>query len=199
LDLGGTGIADHGLRDVALLRKLKMLSLTGTAVTSSGLGQLRPLQSLSFLSLNYTNDDDSGLEAIGELRNLEILSLCGVRFRGHGLGALAKLPKLRMLYLGGSSLQDGSGLAELKQITHLRITNAHISPGVLSHIRRMSSLRNLDLEGSGINEDQLVELASAMQLTSLNLGKTAASADALRQLDSYELRNTRIIAEARDP
>lgn len=208
LELAATGVTNEGLREIARLPKLQSLRLERSAVTSPGLVHLRPLQSLVFLGLTFTEVDDSGLAAIGELRALEGIGLNNTRVRGPGLAALAKLPKLESLQLRGCPLQDGSGLAKLKQVTHLSIDDTRISPGILSHIHEMDSLRHLNLKGSAINDEHLLELASAKQLTSLILGKTVnprgpiypqdISDGAIRELKAA-LPNTRIVGIPGDP
>ncbi|MGI8978523.1 MAG: leucine-rich repeat domain-containing protein [Pirellulaceae bacterium] len=203
LELAHSNITDEGLKDVARLPKLRELYLSSTPVTTRGLDHLLPMQSLHRLVLVNTNVDDEGLAAIGKLRGLRILDLDKTKVDGPGLVHLAKLPNLMALDLNGCSLQDGSGLAELKQVKYLSICNAQISPGVLSLIHKMENLRDLNLSGSGIDDEQLAELANAKQLTSLSLGNSGgdqtshASAAALSALRA-KLPNTRIFGEPRD-
>lgn len=212
LEICQTAITDEGLKELARLPRLQSLNLSSTKVTSRGLAHLRPLQSLLSLSIVNTCIDDSGVEEIGNLRNLRIVSLSRTQVHGSGLGHLAKLPNLIMLDLHGCSLQDGSGLAELKQVKSLRIWDAEISWGVLSHIHKMDNLRELELPGSTINDAHLAELANATQLTGLELGShgysyshqrtndlnSKISAAALKELRE-KLPNTRISGEPRDP
>ncbi len=197
LELTMTGISDQGLADLARLPKLLLLQLTGTAVTSQGMKHLRPLQSLQMLSIDHTTIDDDALEAIAELRGLGFIGLGNTQVRGHGLAALAKLPKLQGLDLSGCSLEDGSGLAKLKQLSSLTIFNSRIPPGLLSHLQAMDNLRDVNLHGSAVDEEQLVELGNASQLKILILGKTRASEAAMRELRA-KLPNARIEGEPRD-
>lgn len=202
LELGGTGVTDEGLPEIARLPNLQHLGLSRTAVTSPGLGHLRPLQSLRFLGLTFTNVDDSGLKVIAELRGLETICLCNTKVRGTGLADLAKLPKLHTLLLRGCPLQDGSGLAQLKRVTHLDLTDCQIPTGLLSHVWEMNKLESLNLRGSAITDDHLAELYLATQLSSMLLGRNDTpgapkyrqnlSEDALRRLRA-ELPYTRII------
>lgn len=208
LELGATGVTDEGLKDIARLPKLREFYLSSTPVTSRGLDHLLPMQSLQRLVLANTNVDDEGLAAIGKLRGLGVVTLSKTRVGGPGLVHLTKLPKLMLLELDGCSLQDGRGLAELKQVKYLRIWDAEISPGFLSHIHEMENLRHLDLSGSAINDQHLIELTNATQLTALSLGRheysyihkgandlnPRMSAAALNELRA-KLPNTRIYGE----
>ena len=76
--------------------------------------------------------------------------------------------------------------------------DSRIAPGILSHLHEMDSLRTLNLHGSAINDEHLLELASAKQLTTLVLGKTNVSEAALRDLKG-RLPNTEVRGEARSP
>ncbi|MBC7852148.1 MAG: hypothetical protein IAF94_01830 [Pirellulaceae bacterium] len=198
LELTKTSISDQGLVELAHLSKLRLLQLTGTAITSQGMEHLRPLQSLQMLSIDHTNVDDSGLATIAELRGLGFISLSNTKVRGGGLAALAKLPKLQGLDLSGCSLVDGSGLAELKQISSLTLFDSRIPPGLLSHLQAMDNLRDVNLHGSAVDEEQLVELGNASLLKILILGKTRASEVAMRELRA-KLPHARIEGEPRDP
>ena len=115
-------------------------------------------------------------------------------FHGSGLGQFGTLTNLTMLGMHGCSLQDGRGLSELKQVKRLWMWDAYLAPAVLSHIHKMENLRDVDLSGSSINNEQLVELSNATQLTGLNLGWTNASEAALNDLRA-KLPNTRIVGE----
>ena len=75
LDLGGTGVSDTGLVQVAAMKHLTKLHLERTSVTDAGLAQLAGL---------------------GEL---EYLNLYGTTITEAGLVQLKSFPKLRQLYL----------------------------------------------------------------------------------------------------
>lgn len=198
LHLDHTGITDQGLAELGRLTKLRTLTLYRTAITSQGLASLRRLQSLGHLSLTATYVDDSGLGAIGEIHSLEEILLDDTKVRGSGLATLAKLPKLRLLKLSDCYLQDGSGLAELKQVSNLEIRRGHFSPGVLSHIAEMDNLRSLVLSWSDVGDKELTELSSAKQLIMLELWGTNASEAALQDLKS-KLPNTEVRGDPKDP
>jgi len=204
LVLSTTGVTDEGLKDIARLPKLGELFLSSTPVTSSGMDHLVPLQSLQRLVLVNTNVDDQGLAAIGKLRGLRHINLSRTKVRGDGIAALANLPNLKYLQLDGCLIEDGSGLGKLKQITYLDIKDTQIAPGVLSHIHEMDSLTMLRLSGTAVNDEQLVELSNAKQLTSLSIGRSGgdqtsnASAAALNEL-IFKLPNTKIYGKPRSP
>ena len=61
----------------------------------------------------------------------------------------------------------------------------------------MDSLRDLNLHGSAVDENQLGELAAAKQLKILILGKTKASETAIREFRA-KLPHARIEGESRD-
>jgi hypothetical protein len=199
LGLGGNaGVSDVTLGTLAQLESLERLDLGGTGISSQGLASLRPLRSLQFLSLRDTNIDDSGLQPIAALQKLDVIVLNNTRVRGAGFASLAKLPNLDYVMLSGCPLDDGAALAKLKQVSHLFILDSRIAPGILAHVGEMDNLRLLSLQGSGIGDAHLLELASAKQLTSLLLGKTKASEAALQELRE-RLPNSQIQGEPRSP
>ena len=75
LDLGGTGVTDHGLAALVDMIQLRRLQLDRTAITDAGLAQLPKLSRLESLNLHSTGVTDVGV------------------------AELVKLPKLRRLYV----------------------------------------------------------------------------------------------------
>jgi hypothetical protein len=93
----GIGVTDRGLKELASLRQLRMLSLAYTPVTDSGLKALISLKQLRTLDLSGTKVTDKGLKTLASLKHLRELSLHGTEVTDAGVKQLRKvLPRLRI-------------------------------------------------------------------------------------------------------
>src|SRR4029077_2168919 len=75
LNLDKTAVTDEGMREVAALGKLRVLSLTGTQVTAKGIATLKNLTCLEELRHDKLRFDDAGAAHLKAFPNLRRLSL----------------------------------------------------------------------------------------------------------------------------
>ena len=99
LDLGGTGVTDAGLKELAGFKSLQTLNLRGTQVTDAGLKELAGLKSLQSLDLGFNRVTDAGLKELAGLKSLQELYLYGTRVTDKGVAELRKaLPGCNISY-----------------------------------------------------------------------------------------------------
>lgn len=77
LDLGGTGVGDSGMADIAGMPNLTRLFLERTEVGDDGLRQLAGLRHLEYLNLHGTRVTDRGLDHLAGLERLRAVYLWG--------------------------------------------------------------------------------------------------------------------------
>jgi hypothetical protein len=98
--LAATNFGDAELARLApLTLNLRWLDLGGTGVTDAGLEQVARMKNLSRLHLERTGLTDAGLEHLAGLPELAYLNLYGTKVTDAGLACLKADPKLRQLYL----------------------------------------------------------------------------------------------------
>jgi hypothetical protein len=88
--LSGTPVTDAGLKEVAALPRLTLLSLYDTKVTDAGMTQVAALRELRSLDLGMTAVTDAGLQELAALPKLERLTAGGSKVTRRGVRALEK-------------------------------------------------------------------------------------------------------------
>ena len=151
VDVGFAQITDNGIDSLGALPNLQRLTLGGNKLTDVGLQALRQLRSLQYLDLGGAQRTDSGMwsismtdsgiNAIATLENLQELRLRGIAIASRHLEALKALPKLERL-----SIQDCK----------------RVGPEAISFLEGYSSLRLLDVAGSGLVPGNLDSLKTRL-------------------------------------
>jgi uncharacterized protein (TIGR03067 family) len=147
LDLGGTGVSDAGMKDVAKFKQLRVLWLAGTAVTDDGLKELAALEQLNSLLLANDKITGVGFRHLAALKNLESLTLRGLSLTNAGVKELAALQQLQRLDLFESSVNDAGvkELARLKQLAWLNLSGTKVTHAGLKELSGHKNLRTLRL------------------------------------------------------
>ena len=127
-------VSDAGLRHLAKLRNLELLSLYGNAVTDDGVQHLSSMLDLAEIDLSLLPITDAAI---------------------HHLAKLPRLRRLELLYsegFSGTKISDIGlkRLGQCSQLTHLNLIGARISDGGLSHIGHLRNLRHLELTNSTV-------------------------------------------------
>jgi len=159
---------------------------------------------VSFADVDLSGDD--------ALANVHLDQFTDLNFRGSKIGdraleRIAANPNLRELDLSCTGLSDAKlaaisnmvGLETLYLANHLttptQLTNSITDAG-LTHLRKLSNLRNLILAATGITGDGLEQLQSLAKLSLLDINDTEVSNEDLKhlqpltQLKGLGLRNT---------
>ncbi|MCA9096093.1 MAG: hypothetical protein KDA68_21585, partial [Planctomycetaceae bacterium] len=136
LDLTGSRITDSGLRSLAAMPSLKVLSVGGTSVTPEGIRDflaernrlsvssienlglggfrwgkkelivLNNLSEVSELDLSGWNLDDSDLEYLPFTKELITLNLSGTSITDEGMNLIGRIDTLQRLHLRGTQVTD---------------------------------------------------------------------------------------------
>jgi Leucine-rich repeat (LRR) protein len=198
-------ITDATLKHIVQVEGLYALDLSGSAVSDKGLKELAALTHLKLLSLSFTNvtlsaEAEEGLDALACLTNLRILNVAHNRLDRYAIARLSKLPCLEELHLDGIELSPAmiDELGKLKSVNALGLTKTSMDDNGLLQLARFPKLRRLNLAQTKITDAGLLNLAKLHDLESLNLWATAITDEgvrhlgALRNLKSLDLSSTQI-------
>jgi internalin A len=209
----GAPISDAGLKHVANLKELRILSLWETpGITDAGLAHLSSLTKMQTLNLYRCDVTDAGLVHLRAMDNLDTLHLAETRVAGPGLAHLARMSKLRRLstptnsaglkHVGRlHSLQElyaydarkstpGDGLAELAGLNGLSVLilgNNLCSDTGLANLVGLTGVTQLGIGGERITDAGLNHVAELKGLRTLTIYKskvTGVGLAVLRQLPS---------------
>ncbi len=170
LSIGGTGITDEGMSDIAGLTNLKGLLLSGApGVTNDGLAKLGALKSLQTLSLPSRSEVTlSGLNHLNALSDLRYLKASSIEPPGYGEGTLdlSGLTRLEQLSLPPVRDQDLACLAGLEGLKWLQMGGSlnAISDTGMGYLRGLRSLERLSIGGNRITDKGLACLAGLKNL-----------------------------------
>jgi internalin A len=218
LHLGGPEVTDAGLKELASLKNLTMLSLRFTKVTDAGLKELAPLHNLTSLDLEGTKITDAGLKELAPLKNLATIHLLNTKVTEEGLKELVPLKnlttleftratdtQLRVLREAGllhvlilATSKDGARPKSAEEVISLRLNYGKVTDAGLKELAPLKNLTSLDLEQTAVTDAGLKELATRQNLTALNLGGTRVTDAGLKELaplnnlTTLSLRGTRV-------
>jgi uncharacterized protein (TIGR03067 family) len=164
LDLGGTGVSDAGMKDVAKFKKLRVLWLAGTKVTDDGLKELAALEQLNSLFLANDKITGVGFRQLIGLKNLKSLTLRGLVLTDRGVKGLAALKQLQRLDLYESSVNDAGvkELARLEQLTWLNLSDTKVTDAGLKELAALKKLRTLRLYKTRVTVAAINELQKVL-------------------------------------
>ncbi|MCW5773542.1 MAG: hypothetical protein KIT16_18005 [Rhodospirillaceae bacterium] len=200
LHLAGLKLGPGALRNVARLRKLRVLDLDDATVSDEGLTALRDMPWLHDVSLQWMRGVGAkGMAAVGGLRRLSTLNL-GFAEIDDALPALTVSRTLRELYLYRSDIGNAHAplLARLRSLRMLSLSYTAIGDAAMPDIARLPNLAMLHLIASRVTDAGIKALAGAKTLSDLDLADTAVTDRALDalvdlpRLTSLGLRGTRI-------
>jgi hypothetical protein len=105
VDLGFTKMTDDGLKELAGLKRLRILFLHRTLVTDGGLKEVARFAYLEKLYLGATKVTGAGLKELRGLKQLQILDLRFTKVTAAAAADLQKaLPRLKINLGGGKTL-----------------------------------------------------------------------------------------------
>jgi internalin A len=158
LDLRRTSVDDNGLKGIQRLTSLQVLNLQQTKVTDAGMPNLAKLKNLRKLDLGRTQVADGGMPYLAKATHLEEFNLSDTRVSDVGIRWLAHLNELKQLRLVGVEITD-EGMAVIGDLTRLEGLTLSGCRGVsdrsLLHIRKLTNLRSLVANSTGMTDDGL--------------------------------------------
>jgi hypothetical protein len=146
LELGNTGISDHGLIVVGRLRELESLSLLGTSIGDGGIERLTHLR-LKQLFLNRTGITDEGVRHLSHMTTLQTLVLDETQITDAALEGVGKLV----------NLEEWLGLNQTQ-----------VSDAGLPHLAGLKNCKNLTLIGTNVSREGLRRLRTALPQTNVS-------------------------------
>jgi hypothetical protein len=136
-------VTDEDLRQLCVLRRLRVLVVVGPPITASGLVHLQKLSALRSLGLYESRLTADAAQVISRLSNLGGLTLHKAQLNDDVLRHIGTMKKLRNLGLGESS---------------------GITDDNLMHLAGMTELHSLDISGAEITDSGLECLIGLEQL-----------------------------------
>jgi internalin A len=208
LAISGAPITDSGLKHIAKLTELRILSLWDTrGVTDAGLVHLGALTKLQALNLYRCSVTDAGLVHLRRMTDLETLMLRKTKVTGPGLSHLGGMSKLKRLFTPTNcaglshigrltSLQElyaydtesptpCDGLAQLAGLKGLRVLilgDSLCSQG-LTQIAGHKGLTQLGIGGDGVTDAELIHVARIKGLQELTVYKSRVTGPGLASLE----------------
>jgi len=133
------------LKDLAVYKELKELSLNRTKVTDAGLKDLAALKTLTSLELDRVGITDAGLKELTALDKLETLDLTGNEIMGPGLKDLVALKELKRLNLQQTPITDAGlkNLEGLKTLKNLVVSNTKVTPAGVAELKKVLPMCNI--------------------------------------------------------
>jgi hypothetical protein len=119
LNLDHAAVTDKGMKEIARVPSIVILSLTDTRLTDAGLAELKTLTGLEDLRLDSVGITDAGLAHLQAFPRLRKLSLYQTPVNDAGLTNLRALYFLEWLSLDKTAVTD-DGLRHLSELTNLR-------------------------------------------------------------------------------
>jgi internalin A len=144
----GQPVTDEGLKAVARLTDLRVLSLAGTRTTDAGLKHLAGLHRLRELNVSQTQVTAAALQDVARFRQLRKLGFVTEKVDGAGVKQLADLPELRQLGIRVTA----DGLKELVRLTRLEdlqlIDDGKLTADAVRSLAALKGLRKLEIRGA---------------------------------------------------
>lgn len=166
----GRRITGKGLAYLAGLKRLRWLSLPFGQITDNALKRFPTLPGLRRLDLKSNHLKGATLGELCRSPGLEIVQLHENRIEGRHLSQLATCLRLRRLELNKTPLNDLSGLARLRQVRTLDLSETNFRGKQYAHLAGMTQLRELRLVGAFFDFDAAKALSRLTQLKTLQVG-----------------------------
>jgi internalin A len=167
----------QALRHLGQIQQLQVLSVSGPEISDSALMYLWPLPKLARLDVTRTQVTPAGaLACLPNMPALLKLSFPHGEFRMKGDGQACEVD-----LTGDLPTTVFEQLGCLAHCEKLNLDGAHFAPGALGHLRRLSVLREIRLNGSSIGDDDLLSLIELPGLLRLDIERTNVTLEAVLQ------------------
>ncbi|MCC7527499.1 MAG: protein kinase [Candidatus Melainabacteria bacterium] len=165
LNLDSTPVTDEGLSAIKDLPGLEELNVTETEVTPEGLLRLKRLNQLSCLEAGEIDNVSKVLRQMHDAP-LRILRAQSTQLSDDDLQMIvAKFPRLTHLFIKHNKDVSDRGLAYLvgaRHLVSLDVRFCSLSPGCIMHLKRMPSLRNLEVSLATWTKSEREELQRSL-------------------------------------
>jgi len=193
---GGRSAADNNsLTQLSRLKTLQGLHVKSGKVTAAGLKQLAALPQLRRAAFEDTPLDNSALQALAGAATLNTLSFDGCGISSDGLQQLQQLPALKSLSIARNQLtaEGVAALAGFPALEELSLPGkAELTEEEVVSIAAIKNLRSLNLKGSGVQDPQLLKIASIVTLELLDISDTSVTDNGLVDLQKSKLKEINV-------
>lgn len=176
INLQTTGITDEGIKYLARLSDLRVLSLACTNISDEGLKQLLRLKHLEHLELTDCRlICGKNLQFLESLAALKFLDLRGTSVTALELVSLQKAHALESLLLSSETINDEdlTHLLACPKLRLLQIRRASITDKGVETISQLQSLEELYLQETAITDASIPYLKALTNLKVVSLADTA--------------------------
>ncbi len=174
LNIGRTGISNVGLQKVGQVNGLKHLSMVGVRIGSDGLAAIAGLTDLEHLDLSGTSITDKSFEHLLGMTNLQVLAIGSIKqLQGQGIAELAKR-------------------GVLKNLRALIAPDTAIANYGVEGIKQMPALETLQLNRTGVTDQQMPLIASRGDLVTLYVESNPISNAGVKHLT--KLKNLELLS-----
>lgn len=166
LILRGRQASDAGLKNVANLRELELISIDDAHfVSDEGIAHLRSLPNLRIVGITHSRATDQSIAYLSEVPTIERLSMRWSQFTDQAFEYAQRLPRLQELSIdkGNSHFTDEATrhAAEMPALATLSLLEAPISDAGLKNLETLSTLKTLALSESSVTADGIARLQAA--------------------------------------
>lgn len=183
ISLDGCSVTGKGIKALEELRSMERVHLANLALTDADLAVFRDWTRVTSLNLENRKSGgltDAGISQLKGLNRIEVLNLWGHSVGDASLAVIGGMKQLQELQIGptlkpaapaGIKVTDSGlvHLADLTELTQLRIRGSEISDAGLKFLQAMRNLRKLDLAESRITGQGFAEIPVTVE--ALDLGK----------------------------
>ncbi|MCX7396349.1 MAG: hypothetical protein NT138_01575 [Planctomycetales bacterium] len=184
LSLNGFANGETCLRAIRQQTNLRFLSVTDCGVTDDQLSQLTKLQHVETLYFRRTKVHGRGLAELRSLAKLESLEIDMTADQFHAL-KISQLVHLLPIAYGENKTTAGKD----DEITDLELNGFYgypVTNEMLQNVEQLSSLRELSLIESQVDNDAIPQLVRMKKLEKLNLERSRIDDDGLKVLASAD-------------
>jgi hypothetical protein len=164
LGLNAGNVDDEGMKYLGTLKHLDcILYWDADEIGDAGVAHLVNMPRLRSLHLGNSQVGDEGLRSLARLKHLERLTMQRNNITDAGVAHLADHPGLKSLWIGGlndreSKITDAGvvHLATIPNLEELDLQYAHVTPGGLKPLQKLTKLKALYLSGSQADDYEAV-------------------------------------------
>lgn len=178
LNIGGVGLREKRLKELAGAVHLQSLGIYNTLVTDAGIKELVGLKELKVLDLSGTRVSDAGLKELAKMTELQALNLSYTKVSGLGLKEMAELRSLKLLKLSGTDVTDSGirHLAGVKKLESLDLSYTLVTDKCLRDLAAIRNLKSLSICATKVTVQGLIkDLAKFERLADLYLDDSEAA------------------------
>jgi hypothetical protein len=126
--LRGRDIDDDCLREMARIKRLRILNVPQGAFTDQGLGHLAVMPDLESFRFGSPHVSDDGMKTIARWPAIRMLHLIDVPITDAGLAELAGIERLQSLYIDGGRITDAGwdALFRRRPTLHVHVNQQHL-------------------------------------------------------------------------